>query len=69
VGDASEIDPAWLTGINRLGLTAGASAPESLVEGVLTRLATLRSITVEQLAGEQENVSFSLPAALRRAPV
>jgi 4-hydroxy-3-methylbut-2-enyl diphosphate reductase len=69
VGDASEIDPAWLTGINRLGLTAGASAPESLVEGVLTRLATLRAITVEQLAGEQENVSFSLPAALRRAPV
>jgi 4-hydroxy-3-methylbut-2-enyl diphosphate reductase len=69
VGDASEIDPAWLSGITRLGITAGASAPESLVEGVLARLATLRAITVEQLAGEQENVSFSLPAALRRAPV
>jgi len=66
VGDASQIDPAWLEGISKLGLTAGASAPESLVQGVIEHLATWRAVTATELDGTAENVSFSLPAALRR---
>ena len=67
VGEASEIDAAWLTGITTLGITAGASAPEALVEDVLAQLALWRKISVSELDGIRENVSFSLPAALRRA--
>jgi len=67
VGDANEIDPSWLDGISALGITAGASAPESLVEGVIAQLAAWRKISVSQLDGREENVSFGLPAALRRS--
>lgn len=68
VSDADALDPAWLEDIATLGLTAGASAPEDLVEGVIARLGTWRRVSVSQLDGARENVSFSLPAALRRAP-
>jgi len=66
VGDASEIDLAWLDGIETLGITAGASAPESLVEDVIAAIAATRKISVAELDGIHENVSFSLPPALRR---
>ncbi|RVU05502.1 4-hydroxy-3-methylbut-2-enyl diphosphate reductase [Novosphingobium umbonatum] len=66
VNDGSEVDPAWLEGIATIGITAGASAPESLVEDVIARLSSLRQIQIEELDGIVENVSFSLPAALRR---
>ncbi len=68
VSDADALDPAWLDGVGTLGLTAGASAPEDLVEGVIARLGQWRNVSVSQLDGARENVSFSLPAALRRAP-
>ena len=67
VEDATEIDPAWLDGISRIGLTAGASAPESLVEGVVGRLRSLGAVTVVEGPGTRETISFRLPAGLARS--
>ncbi|NBC37843.1 4-hydroxy-3-methylbut-2-enyl diphosphate reductase [Novosphingobium sp. FSY-8] len=70
VGDASDVRAEWLIGphgpITTIGITAGASAPEDLVQGVIDHLASIRKISVAELDGIRENVSFSLPAALRR---
>ncbi len=66
VDDGRSIDPAWLDGVDTVGLTAGASAPEELVEGVIARLAGLRPVTVIKLDGVEENIEFALPAPLRR---
>ncbi|WP_068071982.1 4-hydroxy-3-methylbut-2-enyl diphosphate reductase [Novosphingobium lentum] len=68
VNDGSEIDPAWFAGVRRVGITAGASAPDVLVDSVVTRLAQTHTIRVSQLDGIAENVSFSLPASLRTRP-
>jgi 4-hydroxy-3-methylbut-2-enyl diphosphate reductase len=68
VNDADEVDPAWFDGVTTVGITAGASAPEELVDALLARLAEFRAITVSQLSGIEENMSFSLPPALRRRP-
>jgi len=65
VNDGSEIDPAWLDGAETVGITAGASAPEELVDAVIERLAELRRVTVSELNGIEENVAFSLPSSLR----
>ena len=62
---AGEIDPAWLDGRRRIGVTAGASAPEVLVEGVVARLRELGAETVVEAAGKPENVTFSMPRELR----
>jgi 4-hydroxy-3-methylbut-2-enyl diphosphate reductase len=59
-----EICEKWLEGKTRAGVTAGASAPESLVAQVVTRLNSTDTSTVE-LDGPPENISFSLPSALR----
>ena len=67
IEDATELDPAWLEGISRIGLTAGASAPESLVEGVVERLRSLGAVTVVEAAGTRETISFRLPAGLARS--
>jgi 4-hydroxy-3-methylbut-2-en-1-yl diphosphate reductase len=66
VDDGSGIDPAWLDGVETVGITAGASAPDELVESVITTLAALRPVAVKQLDGVEENIEFALPAALRR---
>ena len=58
------IDPAWLTGAQRVGVTAGASAPEVLVQGVIERLRTLGASEVRDLAGIAENVVFPPPKDL-----
>lgn len=60
------LDPAWLAGIGRVGISAGASCPEDLVQGVITRLALLRTVTVRELAGPDESVVFAMPARLSR---
>jgi 4-hydroxy-3-methylbut-2-enyl diphosphate reductase len=65
VNDAGEVDPLWFDGIETVGVTAGASAPEELVEAVVAKLASFRAVTVSQLQGIDENVAFSLPAPLR----
>lgn len=64
VDTADEIDPAWIAGKQRIGVTAGASAPEVLVSAVKTRLAALSGGTVEELAGIEERVLFALPRTL-----
>jgi len=59
-----EIDPAWLDGKKRIGVTAGASAPEILVQRVVDRIRELTGADVGQLAGVAEGVSFPLPKDL-----
>ena len=66
--DANALDPAWLDGASAIGLTAGASAPEELVQELLARLGSLFDIKVEPLSGIEENVQFRLPEALSREP-
>ena len=65
IDGASHIEPEWLVGATRVGVTAGASAPEILVQGVVNRLQELGAGTVEHLEGEPENVVFALPKELR----
>lgn len=65
IDGAHEIDPQWLLGRNRIGVTAGASAPDVLVQGVLQRLAALGAEGVRELHGEPENMVFALPKELR----
>jgi 4-hydroxy-3-methylbut-2-enyl diphosphate reductase len=61
---ATEIDRAWLDGVNTLGLTAGASAPESLVREVIDFIATFREVTEETLITAEEHMIFKLPRQL-----
>jgi len=65
----ADIQPVWLDGKQRVGVTAGASAPEVLVEQVVARLKELGGTTAaaRELPGRAEHVVFSLPPALRRA--
>lgn len=60
------IDPIWLEGRQRIGITAGASAPELLVQQVIHRLKELGAISVRTMEGLHENVSFPLPKGLSR---
>ena len=65
IDDADALDPAWLDGVATVGVTAGASAPEVLVQGVLDRLSELRDTRIEILTGIEENMHFKLPVELR----
>jgi 4-hydroxy-3-methylbut-2-enyl diphosphate reductase len=65
VNDGSEVDPAWLKGVERVGLTAGASAPEVLVDSVIEALRRLGPLEVSVLDGTEENITFNLPQVLR----
>ena len=69
VDGAAEIDPRWLEGRRHIGVTAGASAPEVLVRGVLERLRELGASAVRELRGEPEDMVFALPRELRIALV
>jgi len=64
VDNADELKPEWLEGKQRIGVTAGASAPEVLVRGVIDRLTELGAAGVEDLQGIAENVVFPLPKGL-----
>lgn len=64
VDDASQIDPAWIEGKRRIGVTAGASAPEVLVQQLIERLRALGASAVRELDGVTENVTFPLPKGL-----
>lgn len=64
VDNASEIQPEWVAGKDRVGLTAGASAPEILVRAVIERLNELGIGSVENLDGTEEKVAFALPKGL-----
>jgi len=66
IDDASHINPDWLNGVETIGLTAGASAPEKLVKDVIAWLQNHDiNIEVESLEGEPENMVFALPKELR----
>ncbi|EXI73960.1 MAG: 4-hydroxy-3-methylbut-2-enyl diphosphate reductase [Candidatus Accumulibacter sp. SK-11] len=65
VDQAEQIDPDWLAGASRVGVTAGASAPEILVDRVVERLSAGDPVSVSQLAGSEENVTFALPRELQ----
>lgn len=65
IADAGDLDPVWLKGKERVGLTAGASAPESLVENVIAALRKIDDVEVSGMDGIKEHIEFRLPAALR----
>lgn len=67
IDNAGQIDPAWLTGRKRVGVTAGASAPEVLVDEVIARLRELGAGSVRTLEGTPENVNFPLPKELAQS--
>ena len=67
VDNARDLDPAWVKGKDVVGVTAGASAPEVLVQEVVNRLKTLGAKTVSQLDGIEERVTFPLPKGLTAA--
>jgi len=66
VDSAAELKPEWLAGKARVGVTAGASAPESLVNELIERLRQLGARSVRPLEGVAEHVVFTLPRGLAR---
>lgn len=65
IDNASEIQSTWLDGVRSVGVTAGASAPEILINEVIERLISEGGNSPEELEGQAENVSFSMPKELR----
>ncbi len=68
IEDATMFEPEWLEGVKRVGITAGASAPETLVQETIERLRDYREVTVSKLDGVEENVHFKLPKELADVP-
>ena len=68
IGSAAQLDPSWLVGRHRIGVTAGASAPEVLVSEVVARLRELGAARVSTLPGVEEKVTFPLPRGLSSKP-
>ncbi len=64
IEDANALDPRWLAGVSAVGITAGASAPDELVEDLVERLREMDEIEIERLSGVTENVRFRMPAQL-----
>jgi 4-hydroxy-3-methylbut-2-en-1-yl diphosphate reductase len=64
IDNAAQIDPSWIAGRDRIGVTAGASAPEVLVQAVMDRLKELGAKSVRSLPGAEENVTFPMPKGL-----
>ena len=65
VDSADDLQPEWLEGKARIGLTAGASAPEVLVQAVIERIRALGAVSVRRMDGIEESVKFPLPKGLR----
>jgi 4-hydroxy-3-methylbut-2-enyl diphosphate reductase len=65
VDSAEELQPEWFEGAHRVGLTAGASAPEILVKAVIDRIKSLGAVSVRKMNGIEETVKFPLPKGLR----
>jgi 4-hydroxy-3-methylbut-2-en-1-yl diphosphate reductase len=68
IEDARSLDPGWLVGASSVGITAGASAPDALVEELVARLREMTEIVVEVLPGVTENVRFRIPTQLADRP-
>ena len=67
INSVGDIDPKWFDGKHQFGITAGASAPEILVQQVVTYLQEMSQISPEELKGTEENIVFSMPKELRLA--
>ncbi|MDR3371285.1 4-hydroxy-3-methylbut-2-enyl diphosphate reductase [Rhodoferax sp.] len=65
VDNAADLQPQWFAGCTRVGLTAGASAPEILVRQVIDRIKALGAVSVQTMPGQPETVKFPLPKGLR----
>jgi 4-hydroxy-3-methylbut-2-enyl diphosphate reductase len=65
IDGAEDVNPEWFQGVRNIGLTAGASAPESLVQGVIDHLKTIGVSAVTEIAGVPEEMEFALPRELR----
>jgi len=61
IDDAKDLNPGWFDNITSVGITAGASAPEHLVQNVVKAVSTLRQTVIETLSGISENTRFKLP--------
>ncbi len=68
VDDATEIQAEWFEGKSKVGLTAGASAPDILVQAVIAKIRELGAVSVRQLEGQQETIKFPLPKGLKADP-
>jgi 4-hydroxy-3-methylbut-2-enyl diphosphate reductase len=64
LADGSELDPAWVSGARVVGITAGASAPEAMVEHVIAALRALAPVEVTSMDGQEEHIEFRLPSEL-----
>jgi 4-hydroxy-3-methylbut-2-enyl diphosphate reductase len=64
IEDAGDLDPSWFSENLRVGITAGTSAPEASVQGVLVRLRTYGKVEVSEMAGDRETTHFRLPESL-----
>jgi len=67
IDDASGLDPSWLDGIETVGITAGASAPEELVQELIARLGEFGTVVTDSIEGVEETVRFKLPRELLEA--
>lgn len=65
IADANCIQEAWLEGVENIGVTAGASAPEVLVQGVVDKLKSWGAVSSTERAGREENIEFAVPKELR----
>lgn len=65
IDDFAQIEAQWLDGAERIAVTAGASAPEILVQQVVERLQQLGAVVAVEVSGREENIVFSMPKALR----
>ncbi len=68
IADGSELKPEWVKNAKVVGITAGASAPETLVENVIDALAALGPVDISTMAGRIENIEFKLPVQLADQP-
>jgi 4-hydroxy-3-methylbut-2-enyl diphosphate reductase len=67
IDDARDLNPAWFDGIRRVGVTAGASAPEEVVQDLVARLREINTVELQIQDGIKERVRFKLPAELVEA--
>jgi 4-hydroxy-3-methylbut-2-enyl diphosphate reductase len=67
IDDARDLDPTWFDGVRRVGVTAGASAPEGLVQDLVARLREINTVELQIQDGIKERVRFKLPAELVEA--
>ena len=67
IDDADNLDPSWLDGVDLVGVTAGASEPEELVQELIARLGDFGDVQLKELPGVEENIIFKLPNELKEA--